>query len=134
MKKREILEIRTMVDDSERGKLSVIESLKDIPFIVRRVYYIHSKTDLSVRGNLAHKKTDQLLIALNGKIKITVDNGKIAEEIILENNEEGFLFTHGQWITMEWIDQDAILLVLASDYYNSNDYIRNYDEFLKFIQ
>jgi len=120
--------------DKQNGFLSFLESTKDIEFKIKRVYYIYSVPKGTKRGHHAHKELNQFLIALNGKIKIILDNGKDKSEHILSDPSEGLFVGKGIWHTMEWLDENAILLVLASEYYDESDYIRDYDEFLKMVK
>ena len=116
------------------GYLSFFESEKDVPFAIKRIYYIYDVPKGIVRGFHAHKKLSQLVICLNGKIKVTLDNGTAKEEILLDKANEGLIIGDGQWRTMEFQEEGSILMVAASEYYDENDYIRDYNEFIKLVE
>ena len=117
-----------MVKNSQ-GNLYFLESLRDVPFEIKRVYYITDVPAETVRGNHAHKKLEQVLIALKGRILITLDDGEDRKEILLDSPGKGLIVGKGVWRTMKWLDKDGVLLVLASDYYDEDDYIRDYERF-----
>ena len=116
-----------------RGQLIAIEAKKDIPFDVKRVYYIYDTKEGVRRGFHAHKKLQQILVCVHGSCKIHLDNGSEAQEVLLDKPFEGLYISSGTWREMYDFSSDAVLLVLASELYDESDYIRNYDEFLKFI-
>lgn len=116
------------------GFLSFLERQKDINFDIKRIYYIYQVPKGIIRGHHAHKELNQLLIALNGKIKVILDNGQEKTEHILTDPSQGLFVGKGIWRTMEWLEDNAILLVLASEYYDEKDYIRDYDEFIKMVK
>ena len=116
-----------------RGQLIAIEQLKDIPFEIKRVYYIYDTLPDVRRGFHAHKKLQQLLVCTSGECKILLDDGKNKEVVKLNKPTEGLLVDKLIWHEMFDFSEDAILMVLASDYYNESDYLRNYDNFLKYI-
>ena len=116
------------------GSLVFLETGKDIPFEVKRVYYIYAIKEGVPRGFHAHKQLQQALICLNGSCKIILDNGSERVETILDNPAEGLFVGDAIWREMHDFTPDAVLLVLASEYYDEEDYIRNYDEFLQHIK
>lgn len=118
----------------DRGQLVVVEQLKDIPFEVKRVYYIYDTLTDVVRGHHAHKCLEQVLICVHGSCKIHLDNGFETEEVLLDKPYEGLYISNDIWREMYDFSSDAVLLVLASEYYDEADYIRNYDEFIKFVK
>lgn len=117
----------------ERGQLVAIEEFKDIPFKVKRVYYIYDTLPNVIRGYHAHKNLKQILICIHGSCKIRLDNGKEQEIVPLNKPYEGLFVDNNMWREMYDFSEDAVLLVLASELYNESDYIRNYDDFLNFI-
>lgn len=117
----------------ERGQLVALEEFKDIPFEVKRVYYIYDTLKNVTRGYHAHKNLKQILICIHGSCKIRLDNGKEKEIVQLDKPYEGLYVDNNMWREMYDFSEDAVLLVLASELYDEKDYIRNYDEFLKFI-
>lgn len=113
----------------ERGMLVAIEELKDIPFEIKRVYYMYNtKVDVH-RGFHAHKSLEQILICIHGSCKVLLDNGKRKKVVSLERPYEGLYVSKNMWHEMYDFSEDAVLIVLASDFYNEEDYIRNYKEF-----
>ena len=118
----------------DRGQLVALEELKDIPFKVKRVYYMYDTVPNVVRGHHAHKKLEQILICIHGQCKIKLDNGKETKVVPLEKPYEGLYIANNIWREMYDFSHDAVLLVLASELYDEADYIRDYDEFLEFIE
>lgn len=116
----------------ERGQLVALEENKDIPFKIKRVYYMYDTGEGVRRGFHAHKNLEQILICIHGKCKIHLDNGTEQKEISLEKPYEGLYVSNNMWREMYDFSEDAVLMVLASDYYDEKDYIRNYEEFLQF--
>ena len=109
----------------ERGMLVALEEYKDIPFEVKRVYYMYdTKTDVH-RGFHAHKCLEQILVCICGSCKVLLDNGEEKKVISLEKPYEGLYIANDMWREMYDFSPDAVLLVLASDYYNEQDYIRD---------
>lgn len=127
-----LLNFNTLGD--ERGSLIAIENNKNIPFDVKRVYYIFGTKQGISRGFHAHKNLTQLLICVKGSCRITLDNGRIKESIILNQPDIGLLIDGLLWREMHDFSEDCVLLMLASEYYDENDYIRNYDDFLNIIK
>lgn len=118
----------------KRGQLVALEEFKDIPFKIKRVYYMYDTAKGIVRGYHAHKSLEQILICIHGSCKILLDNGKEKKIVPLEKPYEGLYVANNMWIEMYDFSADSVLMVLASELYDENDYIRDYDEFLKFIQ
>lgn len=108
--------------EDNRGVASIIENLKDIPFSIKRIFYIYGSKYLE-RGGHRHKKTVQLLICVSGEFRIFTDNGKVQRNIVLNNPSEGLLIEPEDWHTMYARDASSVLLVLASEPYDVNDYI-----------
>lgn len=117
----------------DRGQLVALEELKDIPFEIKRVYYMYDTAKNVTRGYHAHKSLEQILICIHGSCKILLDNGIEKKVIPLEKPYEGLYVTNNMWREMFDFSEDAVLIVLASQLYDEDDYIRNYDEFLKFV-
>lgn len=118
----------------ERGQLVALEEYKDIPFEIKRVYYMYDTGEGVRRGFHAHKALEQILICIHGSCKILLDNGREKKIVPLEKPYEGLYIANDMWREMYDFSPDAVLMVLASDYYNEDDYIRNYDEFLKMVE
>ncbi len=118
----------------ERGQLIALEEFNDIPFRIKRVYYMYDNAEGVVRGKHAHKTLEQILICIHGKCMIHLDNGVEQKEVPLEKPYEGLYISNDMWREMYDFSDDAVLMVLASEVYDESDYIRDYDEFLKFVQ
>ena len=114
-----------------RGQLVVIEGKDGVPFDIKRVFYIYGTQKDVPRGNHSHYKTKQYLIAVNGSCKVTLDNGKTKQTFSLDEPNKGLFQDVLIWGTMHDFSQDCVLLVLASEYYDEADYIRDYQKFLK---
>lgn len=118
----------------ERGQLVAVEELKDIPFEVKRIYYIYDTLTNVRRGYHAHQNLQQVLICVHGSCKIHLDNGDETAEVLLDKPYEGLYISNDMWREMYDFSEGAVLLVLASEYYDESDYIRNYDEFLRAVK
>lgn len=118
----------------ERGQLVALEEFKDIPFEIKRVYYMYDTGEGVHRGFHAHKSLEQILICIHGSCKILLDNGEEQKVVSLEKPYEGLYIANDMWREMYDFSSDAVLLVLASDYYDEKDYIRDYDAFLKSVE
>ena len=121
------------VSTPDIGSLSFFEGERDIPFSIKRIYYIHGVPENTVRGAHAHKELKQLLFCPYGSVKILLDNGKEKSEVILDNPSKGLIITPCIWRDMIWLVENSVLCVAASDYYNEDDYIRDYSEFITWI-
>lgn len=116
----------------ERGGLVAIESQKNIPFDIKRIYYIFN-TQNKPRGFHAHKNLSQVLICVKGYCKVKLDNGKEKDAVSLDSPKRGLLIENLVWREMHDFSDDCVLLVLASNYYDESDYIRDYNDFLNEI-
>lgn len=114
----------------QRGSLVALESAKNIPFEIKRVYYIFGTDSDTARGFHAHKKLQQVAICLSGKCRMVLDDGKKREEIWLDSPNKG-LNIGNLWHEMHDFTPDCVLLVLASEHYDESDYIRDYDQYQK---
>ncbi len=115
----------------KRGQLIALEEDKDIPFHIKRVYYMYDTETGIVRGKHAHKSLEQILVCIHGSCKVRLDNGRGKKVVLLEKPYEGLYVGSHMWREMFDFSPDAVLMVLASELYMEEDYIRNYDEFLK---
>tara|TARA_B100001093_G_scaffold442134_1_gene443686 strand:+ start:974 stop:1387 length:414 start_codon:yes stop_codon:yes gene_type:complete len=126
-----IIDIPKIIDSQGRGKLSVIE--KDIiPFDIKRVYYLYDVPSDAYRGGHAHQNLIQFMIPLSGSFDVLVDDGNSKKKIMLNKPNKGLLIPVGIWREMDNFSSGSICMVLASDYFNEEDYFRNYREFKKF--
>lgn len=124
-----ILDIPKIKDP--RGNLGVVEK-EVIPFEIKRVYYLYDVPSDAVRGGHAHKNLQQFLIALSGSFDVVLKDGDNQIIKTLNKPDKGLLITPGIWRELENFSSGAVCLVLASDYYEEEDYIRNFEEFLLF--
>lgn len=116
----------------KRGQLVALEEYKEVPFKIKRVYYMYDMSEGIVRGRHAHKKLQQILICIHGSCKILLDNGSEKKVVPLEKPYEGLYVANDMWHEMFEFSEGAVLMILASELYDESDYIRNYEEFLKF--
>ena len=119
------------IHGDSRGKLISLEELKNIPFEIKRVYYIYDTLPEEVRGKHAHKELEQIVIAMDGACQFVLDDGKTVEKIWLNTPNKGLYIGKNIWREMKHFSYGCKLMVLASDYYDEKEYIRNYEEFLK---
>lgn len=113
-----------------RGQLVSFEGNRNIPFDIKRVYCIYATKGDVVRGLHAHKALKQVAIALRGSCRFVLDNGMTREEVILNSPTEGLLIDSCLWREMHDFSDDCVLMVLASEHYDEDDYIRDYQVFL----
>ena len=130
----EIIKYRFQRHGDDRGQLVALEEMKDIPFHIKRVYYMYDTKEGVRRGYHAHRHLEQILIAIHGSCKIHLDNGTETAEVRLDSPFEGLYIANNMWREMYDFSPDAVLMVLASEYYDESDYIRNYEEFLRFLK
>lgn len=120
--------------DGRDGNLCVIEESRTIPFAIRRVYYInHLENCVSIRGKHAHRRLQQVVFSINGSFTLHLDDGERAQDIHLFKDNVGVLLGPNLWHTMRDFSSGCILMVMASDYFDESDYIRDYDEFLQHV-
>ena len=125
----EIIELPKICDP--RGNLTVAEQLKNVPFEVKRVYWTYDVPAGERRGGHAHKECLEFIIAVSGSFTVTLDDGKgNHKDYHLNHPWEGLLIGTGMWRTLEDFSSGAVCLVLASELFEEEEYIRDYDEFL----
>ncbi len=115
------------------GYLSFFQD-KEIGFEIKRIYYIYGVPKDAKRGFHAHKKLQQFAWCPDGDITIILDDGNSKESIRLNDSSCGLIIKKGLWHEMIWNKDNSVLCVAASDYYDENDYIRNYEEFLHYVK
>lgn len=118
----------------ERGSLVALEAEKNIPFAIKRVYYIFGTQPDVARGFHAHKALKQVTVCVSGKCRMLLDDGKNKESVWLDSPSEGILINDLVWREMHDFSEDCVLLVLASEHYDETDYIRDYNDFLEAIK
>ena len=117
----------------ERGSLVSLEEQKNIPFPIKRVYYLFDTKENVRRGFHAHKKLKQMAIVLKGSCRFLLDDGKEKIEILLDNPAQGLYIKSFIWREMFDFSHDCVLMVLADAYYDETDYVRDFDEFTKMV-
>lgn len=125
------IELPKIIDP--RGNLSVCEGGQHIPFDIKRVYWMYEVPKGKDRGAHAHKKLEQIIVAMHGSFVVNLDNGKEKASYKLEYPWEGLYIAPGTWRTLDYFTEDAVCMVIASEHYDENDYIRNYDDFITWI-
>lgn len=118
----------------DRGMLVALEEYGDIPFEIKRVYYMYQTKEGVRRGFHAHKSLQQILVCIHGSCKVLLDNGFEKKIVFLERPYEGLYVANNMWREMYDFSEDAVLLVLASEAYREEDYIRDYEEFLAWVK
>ncbi len=125
----ELLNFKTLGD--ERGSLIALEENYNTPFAIKRVYYIFETKSGVRRGYHAHKYLKQLAICISGSCSFLLDDGTTKKNILLDSPNKGLLIEGLVWREMYDFSKDCVLLVIASEHFNEDDYIRDYDTFLK---
>ena len=126
----EIIQLPRILD--ERGNLSVAEQFNHVPFEIKRVYWLYDVPGGESRGSHAHKNLCQLIVAASGSFRVTLDDGSVKRTFFLNRPYQGLLVHPGLWRDLEDFSSGSVCMVLASEVYKEEDYIREYDEFLKF--
>jgi len=129
MSNYKLIDFKTLGDD--RGSLIAIEEGYNAPFEIKRVYYIFDTKENIERGFHAHINLKQIAIAVKGSCTFVLDNGEKREELKLDNPNKGLLIEGLIWREMKQFSSDCVLVVLASEHYTENDYIRKYIDFIK---
>ena len=117
-----------------RGNLSFIEQENHIPFIIRRTYWLYDVPGGEARGGHAYCENQEFIVALSGSFDVILDNGSEQQTFTLNRSYYGLYVPKGLWREMENFSTNSLALVLSSTDYNANDYIRDYDEFIKLKQ
>lgn len=115
-----------------KGNLTVVENNKEVPFEVRRTYYLYDVPGGESRGAHAHRELSQLIIAASGSFSVTLDDGRVKRTFVLNRPYQGLYVVPGIWRTLDDFSSGAVCLVLASHPYDAGDYIRDYDEFIRY--
>lgn len=124
-----IIDIRKYTDN--RGYLSVIEGGEDIPFEIKRIYYLYMVPE-AARGSHAHKQLQQLMVATSGSVHVTLDDGVNKKTFVLDKPWKGLLVVPGLWRDLDNFAGGTVCMVLASEHYAEEDYIRDYQSFLEY--
>lgn len=118
------------IHGDERGSLIALEQSKNIPFCIKRIYYIFDTKPGVSRGFHAHINLKQLVIAVKGSCRFVLDDGVERVDVILDRPTQGLLISACVWREMHDFSKDCVLMVLADDYYKESDYVRDYGVFL----
>lgn len=116
-----------------RGNLTVAEGAGVVPFDIKRAYWVYDVPGGESRGGHAHKRLRQLVVALSGSFTVTLDNGYERRTVLLNHPWQGLIIETNTWRTLDDFSSGAVCLVLASDYFEEDDYIYDYQEFLNYI-
>ena len=116
-----------------RGNLTVAQAHTDVPFSIKRAYWVYDVPAGECRGGHAHKLCKEILIALSGSFHVTVDNGEEQKTVLLNHPYQGLLIDTDVWRTLDDFSSGAVCLVLASEPFDEDDYIREYDDFLRYL-
>jgi dTDP-4-dehydrorhamnose 3,5-epimerase-like enzyme len=125
--------IKFDIKGDHRGQLVALETNKQVPFDIKRVFYIYGTEKGVPRGNHSHYKTKQFLVAVHGSCKVTLDDGKTKKTYNLNQPNLGLFQNALIWGIMHDFSSDCVLMVLADDYYVASDYITEYDKFLEVV-
>lgn len=128
----EIIELPKITDP--RGNLTVAEQLKNVPFDIKRVYWTYDVPGGESRGGHAHKELYQLVVAMSGSFTVTLDNGEERKTILLNHPWQGLLIKPNTWRTLDDFSSGAVCMVLASELFDEEDYIYDYDDFIQYMQ
>jgi dTDP-4-dehydrorhamnose 3,5-epimerase-like enzyme len=121
--------INFQVKGDRKGSLISLEEKKNIPFSIKRVYYIYHTAKNAVRGKHAHRNLHQVIIAVSGSCKFLLDDGQKKKTVTLDSPEKGLYIGKDIWREMYDFSSDCVLMVLASEYYDENEYERDYQKF-----
>lgn len=117
---------------NEKGNISVVQNVKDIPFEVKRVYYLYDVPGGESRGGHAHYELKQLIVAASGSFDVVIDDGNVKRTFTLNRPYQGLLVVPGLWRELNNFSSGSVCLVLASIEYDEADYIRSYEEFITY--
>lgn len=131
-RKNRLIELPKITDP--RGNLTVVEGLRQVPFDIKRVYWVYDVPGGEHRGGHAHKRCREFIIALSGSFMVTLDNGNERSSVLLNHPYQGLLVETGVWRTLNDFSSGAVCMVLASEPFDENDYIRRYDDYLEYIR
>ena len=129
-----IVKLKTIIDKDGDGDMFIAEATKNIPFKIRRVFFITRPTSKKpIRGNHAHKKIKQIIFCVSGSFVLGLDDGKTRQSILMNDPSTGIILGTRLWHTMIKLSKDCCILVFSDDFYRDSDNIRSYDKFLEYI-
>ena len=129
----EIKKVKLQSHGDERGSLVSLEEEKNIPFPIKRIYYIFDTKEAVRRGFHAHKKLKQLAIVLKGSCRFLLDDGNEKVTVLLDDPAQGLYIDSFVWREMYDFSEDCVLMVLADSFYDESDYVRDYNDFLNMV-
>lgn len=129
MQKEKLINLKEF--NTKTGNLIALEGIKDIPFEIKRIFYIYNCDINSIRGNHANKESSFILICISGKVNVIVDNGKTQNDYLLDKKSLALYIPNGLWKKMYNFSKDTVLLCLSNHTYNPNEYIYDYQKFLE---
>lgn len=118
----------------EKGNITVVENGVSVPFGIKRVYYLYDVPGGESRGGHAHKNLYQLIVAASGSFTVTLDDGKVKRSFLLNRPYQALMVVPGIWRTLDDFSSGSVCMVLASECYTEDDYIRNYDDFIEYVR
>jgi dTDP-4-dehydrorhamnose 3,5-epimerase-like enzyme len=128
-----LIELPTIQDGID-GTISIAECSKEVPFEIKRVYYVYNLANqIAIRGKHAHKILEQVLFCISGSFLLNVDDGQNTNEMWVYKPNVGIYIGTGLWHTMTKFSSNCILMALASEHYDESDYIRDYEEFIRYV-
>jgi len=127
-----IIDFPKIVDP--RGNLTVAEDHINVPFEIKRVYWVYDVPSGECRGGHAHKQCKEVIVALSGSFTVTLDNGSEQQKYLLNHPYQGLFVDKNTWRTLDDFSSGAVCLVLASEIFEEADYIRDYDEYLNYLK
>ena len=126
--------VKLSIKSDERGSLVFAEALNQIPFSIKRIFYIFNTKNNGCRGYHAHKNNKIVLFCLQGSSLIKLDNGKEKTQYLLDKPNVGIIINNKIWHSMEKFKKNTILLAISSEKYDENDYLRNYNQFKQYLK
>jgi len=132
IRENRLIELPKITDP--RGNLTVVEGLRQVPFDIKRAYWVYDVPGGEHRGGHAHKRCREFIIALSGSFIVTLDNGNERRSVLLNHPYQGLLVETGVWRTLDDFSSGAVCMVLASEPFDESDYIRRYDDYLEYIR
>lgn len=127
-----IIHLPKMIDS--RGKLGIVEGKINVPFDIRRIYYLYDVLADATRGAHAHKQLQQLIVAIAGSFEVVLDDGVNKKSFTLNKNCVGLYLPKMIWRELKNFSTNAVCLVLASEHYDEDDYYRNYEDFIEAVK
>lgn len=126
-----VIDLKKIVDP--RGNLTVVEGRNDVPFEIRRVYWVYDVPSGESRGGHAHRQCNELLVAASGSFVVTLTDGRVRQTYLLNHPYQALLIEKNIWRTLDDFCAGAVCLVMASEEFDESDYIRDFDEYKQYV-